>query len=128
MGFKAKTKTMRLVFEGDYDGLEVVAKSVSTGTFMSLVELADKVDNGDMKSVVELFRGFSKALVSWNAEDEDDNPIPADLDGLKSIDFDLALFIIAEWLKGIGNVRAPLESASTSGEISPEVQIPMEIL
>ena len=71
---------------------------------------------------------FAGALVSWNLEDEDGEPIPADLAGVLSNDFDLNLELIGAWLDAASGAATPLGRPSTSGSPSLEASLPMDPL
>lgn len=130
MGFKAKKKLYRLTFTDDTDmaGLEVTMSSVSMGTLLDLQEMstrADEVagDKAEFRKVIEVFVG---AMLSWNLEDDDDQPVPVSVDGVLTQDPDFMMGIITAWTKAISGVADPLGAGSTSGAPSPEGSIPME--
>jgi hypothetical protein len=74
--------------------------------------------------MLELLAG---ALVSWNAEDEDGQPIPADMGGIRSQDLDFNMKIINAWTDAIAGVKAPLPQTSADGQPSVEASIPMDV-
>lgn len=131
MGYRPERKIYRLSFE-DHPGLEVRAKSVPLGEFLSISELAGvngrDVTRQDTAKVAELFSGFAGALVDWNLEDDGGTPVPATLEGLYSQDFDFALEIIVGWMESIAGVPGPLDKPSSSGSPSLEASLPMEPL
>lgn len=126
-GYKSKKKTYTLDFEGreDFDGLQVEAKGLSIDAYLKVSRLAE---GEDAQGLEDLLANFAKALVSWNLEDEDDNPVPANFEGVKSQDMDFIMVLIGEWMKAIAGVAAPLESDSNSGATSPAPSLPMEAL
>lgn len=131
MGFKPKNKTIVLQFEDeDYAGMEVRMKSISVGKTMELLELANRSkESRDTKEITELFEDFARNLITWNLENEDDEPIPANLDGVKTLDLDFFMDLLMGWLDGMLSVSGPLGRKSTDGP-SPnrmEVSIPMDI-
>jgi len=135
MGYKRKSLQYRLVFDDpEMEGLEVVTKSVSSGRLMGLMKLADLAGQAgkkreftanDARAVESLFEGFASALVSWNLEDEKDEPVPATLEGVKDQDFDFVLSIIMAWIEAVAGVSADLGKDSRSGGTFPEAPIPM---
>lgn len=134
MGYRHEAKVYKLTFE-DYPGLEVTAKSVSTGRLMKLMRMAvrlnDKADGGDLTeqdadAVDALFTGFSKALVGWNLEDEDGEPVPPTRDGIEEQEFDFMLGVINSWIETVAGTPGDLGKDSNSGQRFPEVSIPME--
>lgn len=126
MGWKPPTKIYRIEPGGDYEGLQVRIKSVPIGQYMALTDLAEDIDaetgtaatSGKLGNVFKLFEAMADALVSWNIDDEYDNPLPATLDGLQSLDFDLALYLIGEWIGAMGGVSDPLGKRQSDSELS----------
>lgn len=127
MGYKRGGTKYRLVFEDDaFAGLEVVARSIPLGAYL---ELMDVFDDGLTKENTDtLFGAFTKVLVSWNIEDDDDQPVPTTVEGLYSLDLNEARVIIEAWRDAVTGVTGPLGSSSTGGEPSPVASIPMETL
>ena len=62
-----------LVFD-DLDGLEVKAYGTSIGQVRKFTNFSDEAS---VEAAFELLDAFSKALISWNLEDPDGNPVPA---------------------------------------------------
>jgi hypothetical protein len=125
MGFKPTRKRYHLKFaDPEMNGLEVVAHAGSTGDVLAIMGLSD----GDVHAGAESLKVFAKCLVSWNIEDEDGKPVPADLDGLKSLDLDFVMLLIQGWVQAVQDVPAPLEKPSNSGKPYPEASLPMEAL
>jgi len=129
VGFIRQRRVYRLNFADDTElaGLEVRARSVPLGEFMSIVGLADTAEPGS-EEMQRLFSGFVAQLVSWNLEAEDGQPVPADLEGLYSQDFEFAMQLVLAWIEAIASVPGPLGAASPSGETSPAPSLPMEPL
>lgn len=127
MGFKAVRNIYKLKFQDELAGLEVQARSVPTGTFLDVAAVAAQAER-DLSKATALFSEFADALISWNVEDEDGKPVPADLDGVRSLEFGLAIQIIRAWLDAMGGISAPLEPSSTSGASSPVASLPMDPL
>ncbi len=133
MGFKKESTVFKLEFEDPaYSGLEVLAKSVPTGDFLDLMDAAARMDltnknfsPDDLKAVKILIEGFAKALVSWNLEDEDDEPVPANVQGVRDQELPFLLPIVTSWMDAVAGVSPDLGKESSSGETSPEVAIPM---
>lgn len=130
MGFKAKKKLYRLTFAEDTDmaGLDVVASSVPLGTLLRLQEMADRgeeiaKDKAAFREVVEILAG---AMLSWNLEDDFDQPVPVTVEGILAQDVDFVIAVIRAWTKAISGVADPLGAGSTSGAQFPEASIPME--
>ena len=141
MGFKPKRPTFKFVDwpdDSELAGLEIRARGVPTGTLLDLMDLAAVLEGKDaadveldpeqMRAMRELFAGFSKALVSWNIEDDDGTAVPATLEGLLGQDFQMVMTIVMTWLDVIGGIAAPLDHLSTGGRPSPVELPPMEPL
>jgi hypothetical protein len=132
MGFKVQRKTYLLKFQGtDLDGLEVTARSLTTGQQLELeaARIARAAGGADSDAGTErMIRLFSGALQSWNAEDEDTGePIPTTYEGVLGQDVDFVLAIIRAWNSAMNGVPAPLSETSSGGEPSAlEASIPME--
>ena len=126
MGFVPPTTGVKLTFEGSmYEGLEVTMDSVSTGTVLDIMEKFEAAKNGDPAAMIVLLDGFAKALEAWNIEDrKTGDPVPATLDGLRTLDFTLAMAIIGAWIGSVTSAPPPLPGNSGSGGTSPEGPIP----
>lgn len=133
MGFKRERKTYRLQFEGELQGLVVRARSLPLGKFMELGKLLDTdaeitPSGEDMGKVDTMFHTFADALLSWNLEDDDDNPVPATAEGLYTQDLEFCTAVITAYMHAVSGVSAPLPQGSPAGEPSLEESIPMESL
>jgi len=135
MGFRAPSTIFKLNFKGELEGLEVATKSVPTGDLMDLMRMAvslgsrgSDIKPEDMDAVNSLFAGFAKALLSWNLEDEEGEPIPATLEGIVGQEFNFVIAIIMTWVEAVAGVNIDLEKDSPSGKTSMEGNIPMELL
>lgn len=127
MGYKPRTKIYNLDFTGtDHEGLQVSIRSLSTGQYMDLFEAKTEAEAGGETS--RLLHIMAGRLLAWNVEDEDDQPVPPTLDGIKQQDLDFNLAIVGAWTTAMAGVSAPLEKSSTDGGPSLEASIPMEIL
>jgi len=128
VGFQSKKKAFRLKFaDPEMAGLEVTARSLTTGQFLDLqASMADKADEGSVRRMIEL---LASRLESWNLEDEETGmPVPATLDGILAQELDFTMAIINAWSEAVAGVSAPLAGGSNSGGTSPELSIPMEAL
>lgn len=128
MGFVAKRKTYTLQFEDDEDlkGLEVKLRGLNTGQVLDLDAARQDGSDDAVRSMLQL---MADQLVEWNLEDPDTGePVPATLEGVRSLDFDLNWKIIDAWQAAVSGVPAPLDDGSNSGDQSLEASIPMETL
>jgi len=131
MGFKVQRKTFRLRFkDSEMAGLEVLAKSLTTGQFLEMEHAraaraaGDAGSEGATATMIDLLAG---ALVSWNAEDEAGMPIPATAEGIRSQDLDFTMQVIDAWTDAIAGVPRPLSQPSSDGLPSLEASIPMDV-
>lgn len=103
----------------ELNGAQIWAKSVSLGDALDLDELP----------IAEQLASLADALTSWDLLDDDDQPIPCDLAGLRSLEFGHAKTILTGWIKAITAVAAPLEKPSPNGGTSePAPFVPTEVL
>ncbi len=133
MSYKRKITTVTVKFDGDYEGLEVVMKSLKIKTFRQLIPLMTKFENLDetdttavMDLADQLTAVINEYAVSWNMIDDDDNPVP--LEELGEEDLPLIMGLFAGWTQGMAGVDTDLGKDLTSGETSPMPSIEMETL
>lgn len=130
MGYKPQTKIFKFKFddsEPEYAGLEIRLKSLPMKDFLKIARMEGTTQSEEeLDEVMEL---LAKSIISWNVEDEEENPIPVSRDTLCEL-FDLSfiLFLITNWMEKMGDVDANLKKASPSTGPSPVVSIPMEPL
>jgi len=129
--YQRTPKLYALKFE-DHPGLEVVMKGLSIDAFMSLARQTAALSGLDMNApgtrqmndglaaVDGLFSRFAESLVSWNLDGDAGEPVPADLAGVKSQDFDFILEITLAWMDAIASVDTPLPQPANSPASSPE--------
>lgn len=124
--FKAPKKFIVVDFVGhpDLEGLEVKMRKLNIGQYLKVAASA----TDGTADVEPLLTAFADNIVEWNLEDDDDQPVPTDLDGVKSLDLDFVMPVITSWMKAIAGVAAPLESGSNSGETALEASMSMETL
>ena len=119
-GFRIPKKTAQLVFlEKDFAGAEVRCKlEISLAAFFSYQRDAQAVQEvaGDTGAQEALFRRFGdEMLLTWNLEDDDDQPIPATGEGMLALTPRFALRMIEAWLASVGDVASPLGGPSNNG-------------
>lgn len=111
--FKLPKKTARLVFDGDYQGLEVTVRlNVPIRTYLAIQDMSDK------NKLLDILQEFARiALVGWNVLDEKDEPVPATVEGLLSIEPGMVTRIVAEWSAAVVKPPAPLAEPSADGSM-----------
>lgn len=137
MSYVRKSKVFKLTFEDpELNGLVVRVRSVPLGRLLKLVKVvgldAENLKADDLEMVDEILVMFSKALVGWNLENEDDDgvrsEVPATYEGVQSQDLDFVITIVSAWVEGMAGVSAPLAQRSSGGATFPEGSLPMEVL
>lgn len=132
MGYRPQRKVYRLTFEDeDMRGLVVRMRTTSLGNLLSVmgllsIDTSGDLDLKDLAKLAELFETFAAALVEWNVEDEQGQPVPATLEGVKTQDADFVMVICRAWAEAISGVPAPLGPPSPDGGPSAAPSIPME--
>jgi hypothetical protein len=122
VGFR-EPSTIKLTFdEGDeYHGLEVRVRGMSIADFME----SSGMDGGDGDGASATMQRFYKHLVSWNLEDENEQPVP--VADAPNRDSRMIRRLNNAWIQALTGVHDadPLPESSTSGETSPAPVIPM---
>src|SRR5271170_3737320 len=89
--FKKEPRRYALTFEdGDLDGFECTMGAVSLAQFTDMTRLADELSTpaGRTPANIEAqFTFMARLLVSWNLDDDEDEPVPADYAGLQTLEF-----------------------------------------
>jgi hypothetical protein len=127
--YQHPSRTFILRFE-DMPGLEVVMRSASIGTLMDMAAVADKVAAGKASApeTLGLFTEFARQLSSWNLDGEDGQPVPATLDGVRSLDADLFLVIFGAWFEGMTSAPKAPPKPSPNGSAHLAESLPMATL
>ena len=126
MGYRPKKKIYTLAFEGEeYEGLEVKIRGLNTGQVMDIDSA--RADGGD-SAIVAMLQLMAEQLVEWNVEDDEGQPVPTTFEGVRSLDIEFNWAIIDAWQTAAAGVKAPLDSDSTSTELSLVASIPTETL
>lgn len=132
MGYKRKRKIFNLKFQDpEFAGLEVRVKSPTLGRFIEVANLGDvNVASPTPQVVNTMVSTLVDVIVSWNLEDDDDQPIPVTDAALRDLDPDFLGAVFEAWGEAVAEVPAPLADSSSSGRQLelPEVLLPVEIL
>lgn len=144
--FTPKRRIYVLHFEGDdeLEGLIVRARSAPIGMMLELGEMVEEVrelplgeDAGEaqgeavgaslavLRKVIDL---YAKVLVSWNYHDDNGQPVPATAEGMATLDPAHLMRIIRAWQQVVAEAPAGLGNASSGGERSAALPLPMEPL
>jgi hypothetical protein len=132
MGYKRKV--YHLTAEGS-DDLHIYVHGVSIKRALRLMQLAATVGDAkpeaeSEKDIRELFGAFVDRVVSWTLEEDDDTPVPVELEPFLDWDFDDAMTWVMQWMQKATSVAAPLASTSPTGSVPTgpnpvEASIPM---
>ena len=119
---RVKRKQYKLAFQDEgMEGVVITVQSLSSG---QLIE----IQSAQQKGFHERMTGMlADKLVGWNVEDEDGTPVPATLDGIRSMDVDFADVVVKAWMEAMSGVSRPLPSSSAGGQPSVELSIPMDV-
>lgn len=127
MGSRRNPKQYKLIFaDGDYEGLEVVMRSVTIREMRQMRGASSDESDGD--TFDQLLGLVASHMVEWTREDEDGQPLPPTLESLEDEEPGLIHIIIGKWTEAVAGVPAPLEQTSNSGEPSLVESVPMEAL
>jgi hypothetical protein len=121
-GFKANRTTYTLVFDDPAMDLGDLVVKVRRGT------IAERQEFDDCSNADEVMEFFTKIIVEWNVEDDERDPMPLTLEGMKSLEDTTFVAIQRAWLRAGREVSAPLAQPSLDGVPSLEASIPMEPL
>lgn len=125
--FKRERNLYQLNFEGtDLDGFEVVMKGVSLERFIDITKIASALETPEGRTPENIeaqFTVLSDLLVSWNLDDDDDQPVPATYDGLKQQDFSDVQRIMLGYMTAISSVPKASSDDSPSGATSEEASL-----
>ena len=126
MGYRPQRKVYVLDFGDKYDGLEVKVRAGTLGQLLGLQRLSGEDLTPDQLD--ELFAKFVELLKAWNIEDDDGAHVPETIDGLYSLDPELARDIIDVAARVLGGVPDPLPAGSADGAPSVVASLPTEPL
>lgn len=125
MGYRRVPTIYTLTDVEGHEGLVVRMQGVKFGKVRRMLSIGDDVTDQEMNDIQKMFVG---ALVSWNLEDENGNPIPANSDGVDDQDFDFILAIINSWMGQMTGPDKDLGKGSSSGGTFPGRPLTMEEL
>lgn len=126
-GYKREKPLYKLIFADDqFNGLEVVAKSMPFGEFLEMQKLQARATE-DADAGEKIIRKFGDVIESWNLEDDDDKAVPATYDGLAAQDLPFVLAIFQAWMEAVADIPKTSPTASNGGGTFPEQSIPMEV-
>lgn len=131
MGYRKIPTIYTLTFTGELEGLIVRMKSSSLGKMRQLVRSMGSDDDTDSETfavVDDVVAMLAEHLVSWNYEDEEGRPIPANEEGLNQLELAFVLELSHRYMDEISGPSAELGKDSTSGAQFPGRPLTMEAL
>lgn len=124
MGFRPEPTHYKLTFEDPaLGGLEVTVAALSVDEFLSMSELAElgPADAAGAGGAAKKMLGtLGESLVSWNVEDVQGQPVPADFAGVRSQEFGFIFKIVIAWIEAQAAVSPNLLNGSSRGGTHPE--------
>ena len=124
-GFRIPDKVAVITFEGtDYDGAEIRAKLNVNFRYFSEIQAAISEDSTNGLRVAELFGDH--ALIDWNLEDDDGNPVPANAEGMTMIPVELVNLMVGNWAEAVSDIPDPLEKISSDISTLAQLSTAME--
>jgi len=132
-GFKVPKTTYRLDFEGtELNGLEVRMTGGKLRDVFAVAHLHGVTDENATPEDIELamsqYQDLADHIVSWNLEDDNDQPVAPNLEGLKSLEIRHIQMIAAAWQKAQVDIASPLPHASNSSSTTDLSMIRMEAI
>ncbi len=128
MGFQRKVYKLKWPEESLWHGLEVRLGAMSIGELEEVARLqsAESEDGAsNLERVTPIFDILGAKMISWNLEDDANEPIP--VSEFRNEDMSMLLAIVSAWTGAVGDVPTPLKPTSSDGKPSEEALIPMEI-
>lgn len=103
MGFVHNRRQLRLVFEGELEGLEVTVRPSSVLVYDEIASLASRPwssppSGEDLEVLRDLYRKFAGVLVEWNLEEPEGVPVPATYDGLLTQEPAFVNSVVTAWM------------------------------
>jgi hypothetical protein len=127
VGFEVSTTGSVLTFPEDSKlaGLEVTVDEAPMGLLLDIMEDYAVLSSGalDIKAAARVLKSltenFAAVLESWNATRKG-KPVPATLEGLRSLGQGFVMPVIGAWLTGRTQADEDLGKGSPNGGTSPE--------
>ena len=94
-GFRPPRAPMKLNFSGtEYEGLQITVRAAPMSV---MLDVAAAAATPTAEGVRQVTAALGWALESWNVVDDDNQPVPADGDGLMSQDSRFVTAVITAW-------------------------------
>lgn len=135
MGFVVNRKLIRLVFEGELEGLEVTVRPSSVLVYDEIAELSTQTftsppSRENLQALRDMYRKFAAVLVSWNLEETGEDgvavPVPATLDGLLSQEPSFVNSVVTAWLDAAALTERDRQAAARAAAAEADVAAELE--
>jgi hypothetical protein len=114
-------RTAIVDFEPDSQWYGVEVEVYTSIPFKTLLWFQSAAISEDQKQLIETYKVFARDfLISWNIEDEDNEPYPASVDGIMSVDSDLVNTIVLGWIEAVTNPPQKSSDGLKDGGLSGE--------
>lgn len=127
MGFKrGKVYNLKFQEDSEFYGFEVQCRPPSIDALAYAAEM-----KGGGMAIVEfrkLLEYFADTLISWNLEDENDEPVAPTYENVCKQDQSMLEAIVDAWYDGVTGIDDPLGQPSGDGDPSLVASLPMEPL
>lgn len=124
MGFQRKPYKLVWPSTSVWHGLEVRIRGMSIDELGKVAKFGGDTAQQGIDKLRPMIAELKAALIDWNYEDEEENPIP--IEDFDKQDVALIMAVLHAW-QGVLNVPDPLPSASPNGSTPGEASIPMVI-
>ena len=124
MGSRREPTEYKLTFP-DLNDLEVQIRSLPLAEFFAVQRMQATADS-DLETSEQLIRKVAEAVVSWNREDAEGQPIAPDFDGLCGEELPAILQIFQAWIGAMSTVPKTSSQNSLSTGTSPELSLAMD--
>lgn len=113
MGFKRATLRLTWPADSEFHGQEVECIRPTVGE-LTTVRMASDAQDFD-----QTFKTMAEALLSWNIDHpRTGEPLPANIEGLKTLDAVQFFTILNAWMEATTTVSPPLAERSNSTDMS----------
>lgn len=136
MGFKRST--LKIEFDGEFEGLVIRARRLSIGDVLRLLQDDELMRKGVMDAFDDVCALLDKKITYWNLEEDvldpetgeptgQTQPIPKSAKTIAELDEVFIAAIIQGLRAGSAGVSGPLETPSSGGDPALEASIPMDV-
>jgi hypothetical protein len=122
MGVRLKSRVFQIQWPDDHDMAGVVVQ-IRARRMREVIRIFELRENRMSESANQIIDIFGEALVSWNIDDDQGNPIPANADGIRELEDWQWNDILDGYWEAVNGVDGPLSGDSSNGG-QPPVELP----